>query len=81
MPYCLTEEALIHESGHAKLISGKRPERVEKLYEELKSKGVPGVSIIAEKDGAEVIAEVEVLLKRGETIPQEALELYKRYMK
>lgn len=40
-----------------------------------------GISPIAAKDGTECIAEVEVLLKRGDKIPDEAMKLYKRYMR
>lgn len=41
--------------------------------------GVDGISRIAEIDGAECIAEVEVLLSRGAIIPKEAKVLYDKY--
>ena len=47
----------------------------------LKEKGVEGISEIASRDGAECIAEVEVLLHRGSKIPKEALDLYNEYVK
>ncbi|MBR0342254.1 MAG: hypothetical protein IJH64_08420 [Oscillospiraceae bacterium] len=75
------QDAIIHESGHAEMISGMRPQEVKKLYELLKSKGVPGVSSIAENDGAEVIPEVKVLLSRKERVPEEAMRLYREYIK
>ena len=43
--------------------------------------GVPGISDIAELDGAECIAETEVLLSRGESVPSEAMKLYRLYVK
>ena len=38
-------------------------------------------TIIAEKDGAECIAEVEVMLYRKEKVSDEALKLYNEYVK
>ena len=32
-------------------------------------------------DGAECIAEVEVLLSRGEKVPKKAMDLYNKYIK
>lgn len=75
------EEAVVHECGHAKLIRGMKVEEIKILYKELEEKGVSGISLIAEQDGVECIAEIEVLLHRGETISQEALELYNKYVK
>lgn len=73
-------EAVIHECGHAKTCFRKNPRQVEKIYREIRSRGVPGISAIADIDGAECIAEVEVLLSRGEKIPQEAMNLYNEYI-
>ena len=42
--------------------------------------GVEGISEIALADGAECIAEVEILLHRGESVPKEAMELYRKYV-
>lgn len=47
----------------------------------LEEKHIPEVSIIAEKDGAECIAKVEVMLYRKEKVPDEALKLYNEYVK
>lgn len=75
------EEAIKHESGHAKLIKGMRTEQIEALYEELGKIHIEGISRKAYSDGAECIAEVEVLLFRGDDVPEEAMELYNKYMK
>lgn len=74
-------EAVLHESGHAKLINGLSIKEIESLYNELKNKGLAGLSLIAEKDGAEAIAEIEVLLRRGEKISDDAKSLYEKHMK
>lgn len=44
---------------------------------ELEKVHIDGISSIAYKDGAECIAEVEVLLFRGDEVPEEAMKLYK----
>ena len=75
------EEAIKHECGHAKLIRGMRSEEIEELYKELEKIHIEGISRKAYSDGAECIAEVEVLLFRGEEVPEEAMELYNKYMK
>ena len=74
-------EAVIHECGHAKTIFRKSPAEIKKIYDDLKDKGVAGISDIAAMDGAECIAEVEVLLSRGENVPEEAMKLYKKYVR
>lgn len=74
-------EAVIHECGHAKAYYGKMPEEVMAMNEHLKDLGVDSISRIAQIDGAECIAEVEVLLSRGEPIPEKAMELYNAYVK
>lgn len=75
------KEAVIHECGHAKAYYGKTPEEVMAMNKRLKNLGVDGMSQIAQIDGAECIAEVEVLLSRGEPIPEKAMELYNAYVK
>lgn len=75
------KEAVIHECGHAKAYYGKTPEEVMVMNKQLKNLGVDGISQIAQIDGAECIAEVEVLLSRGEPIPEKAMELYNAYVK
>ena len=73
-------EAVIHESGHAISIKGKNTQEVEELYRKLKDKGIAGISAIALQDGAECLAELEVLRYRGIEVSQEASEFYKKYM-
>lgn len=75
------EEAVKHECGHAKLIKGMSIESIDELYRELEKVHIDGISSIAYKDGAECIAEVEVLLFRGDEVPEEAMKLYKKYIK
>lgn len=43
--------------------------------------GVDGISDIAATDGAEAVAEIEVLLHRGEKLSDEAQKLYESVMK
>ncbi len=75
------EEAVIHECGHAKAYYGKSIEEIVKMNEALKNKGVDGISKIALKDGAECIAETEVLLFRGQKVPEKAMNLYNKYVR
>ena len=80
LPKNLTE-AVVHECGHAKAYYGKTAKQVAEMNDELLSKGVDGISKAASLDGAEVIAEVEVLLHRGAEVPEEAMKLYNEYVK
>lgn len=74
-------EAIIHECGHAKAYYGKTVMEVSEMNTAIKDRGVTGISPIAELDGADCIAEVEVLLYRGEPVPEAAMLLYKEYVK
>lgn len=74
-------EAVVHECGHAKAYYQKTAEQIQAMNNELKNAGVKGISKIAEDDGAECIAEVEVLLYRGEKVPSKAMELYNKFVK
>lgn len=74
------EEAVWHESGHAKAIFGMRSEDVKKLYDELSKIHIEGISIIAYDDGAEALAELEVLRKRGVKVSKEWMQFYKKYI-
>lgn len=73
-------EAVIHESGHAISIKGKTAQEIKTLYQELKDAGLPGVSDIALADGAECLAELEVLRHRGTKVSDELAAFYKKYM-
>ena len=75
------KEAVIHECGHAKLIHGLSVKEVEKLYAALGNIHIEGISATAFSDGAECIAEVEVLLSRNAEVPEEAKALYDKYIK
>ncbi|MDR1328603.1 MAG: hypothetical protein LBK23_03290 [Oscillospiraceae bacterium] len=75
------KEAVWHEIGHAKLINRKSIDDIAALYDELKPLGLPEISLTAGDDGAEAIAETEVLLRRGDAIPDAARKLYEQYMK
>lgn len=74
------EEAVIHESGHAISIKGKTPDKVKKLYAELSNLGKSGVSVIARDDGAECLAELEILRHRGTKVSKELSDFYEKYM-
>lgn len=75
------EEALIHETYHSKLIHNLNYAQIEALYDELNDIHIDGISKTAIADGAECIAEVGVLIERGEmnAIPKEALKLFERF--
>lgn len=74
------EEAVWHESGHAKTIFGMSSEDVKKLYDELSKIHIEGISIIAYDDGAEALAELEVLRKRGVKVSKEWMQFYEKYI-
>ena len=74
------EEALIHELNHARLANGKSMAQLEVLYEELSNIHMEGISNTAYTDGAEALAEIEVLLYRGEKVSAEAMAFYNKYM-
>lgn len=73
------EEAVVHECGHAKAYYQKAASEIEEMNKTIKNKGVKEISKIAGKDGAGCIAEVEVLLYRGEEVPEKAMELYNEW--
>ena len=74
-------EALIHEKGHAKSMKGKLPFEVDDMHKKLRNIHISGINECAYSDGAECIAEVEILLDRKDFIPKEAINLYKEYVK
>lgn len=74
------EEAIIHESGHAISIFGKSSNEVQDLYETLSQVHIDGISFIAYNDGAEALAELEVLRSRGAKVSIEMQEFYEKYM-
>jgi hypothetical protein len=75
-------DAVVHEAYHAKLIKDLNYAQLENLYDTLEDVHIEGLSATAHKDGSECIAEVGVLIERGEkeNIPRSALELFNRYM-
>ncbi|WP_147613852.1 phage head morphogenesis protein [Treponema pectinovorum] len=75
------KEATIHECGHAKSIYRMTIEEIEKFYKKIENANISGISRIAEKDGAEALAEIEVLLYRKSQIPEDALAFYNKYMR
>ena len=74
------KEAVIHESGHAISIKGKTAQEVDRFYQELKNQGKPGVSDIALSDGAELLAELEILRHRKTPVSKELSDFYEKYM-
>lgn len=73
-------EAMIHESGHVKYMIGRRPSEIENIHNALSKVHIEGVSPYAFSDGAECIAETEILLSRGQAVPDEAIKLYNKYV-
>lgn len=74
------KEAMIHESGHVKYMKGRTAQEVNKIHEELKNINIKGLSKYAETDGAECLAETELMLSLGGKVPDEAMKLYKKYI-
>lgn len=74
------EEAVVHESGHAISIKGKTPSEISAFYSNLKGMGMAGISQIALEDGAECLAELEVLRYRKEKVSKELSDFYEKYM-
>ena len=74
------QEAVIHESGHAISIKGKSLGEIAALYDELGKIHLDGVSKIARDDGAECLAELEVLRSRETPVSRELEEFYNKYM-
>ena len=74
------QEAVWHENGHAKTYFNKTIDEVEEINNELDNIHFDKLSPTASQNGSELIAEVEVLLKRGEEVPREAINIYKRYI-
>lgn len=72
---------MIHEIGHAKTVYANRFKNISELYKKLEKMGVNHISKISLHDGAEAVAEIEVLLHRGEKISKEAQALYDKVMK
>lgn len=75
------EEATIHECGHAMSIKGKTVVEANAFYKKLAGKGVSGISKIASQDGAEALAEIEVLKSRGTKLSDEAKSFYNEHMR
>ena len=75
------EEAVIHECGHAKSLRGLKIVEIKKMYEEIANIKIKGISEIAYQDGAEALAEIEILLSRGSTIPKDIMDFYNKYMR
>jgi hypothetical protein len=74
------DEAVIHECGHAKLIKGKSIKEIKNLYAEIADAKIEGISDIAYNDGAEAIAEIEILLSRGSEVPKGAMDFYSKHL-
>lgn len=75
------QEAVWHETGHAKLFFGKSFDKINNMQKALAEiKNVQGISERAKNDGEELIAEIEVLHRKSESIPKEAWQIYKKYI-
>ena len=74
------KEAIIHESGHAISIKGKTLGEITDMYGELAKIHYSGISDIAFNDGAECLAELEVLRTRKTIVPKKLADFYKKYM-
>ena len=54
---------------------------ISNLYEEIADAKIEGISDIAFHDGAEALAEIEILISRGQSVPLKAMSFYKKYMR
>ena len=63
------------------MIFGKTSKEVKILYEKLSEIHIKGISFIAYNDGAEALAELEVLRKRGTQVSEEMKQFYEKYMR
>lgn len=75
------EEAIIHECGHAISLKGLKISEIQSLYNEIADAEIEGISKIAYNDGAEALAEIEVLISREAEIPKKAMDFYNKYMR
>lgn len=69
------KDAITHEKYHADLILEKNYVQIESLYEQLEDTHIDSLSITAYKDGTECIAEVGVMIDRGDAdkVPKDAM--------
>ena len=74
------EEGVVHEVYHAKLVAGRNYAQIVNLYDVLDSVHINSISKTALADGSECIAEIGVLLERGDDVPEDAMRHYKKYM-
>ena len=73
------QEAVWHENGHAKTYFNKTLDEIQRINKELEDIHYDELSFIASQNGSELIAEIEILLRRGENVPHEAMEIYNKY--
>lgn len=75
------EEAIIHEMYHSKLIHNLDYAQLESLYDELSDVHIEGLGKTAKIDGSECIAEIGILLERGDInkVPTDARKLFERF--
>lgn len=77
-----TDDAIVHEIYHSKLIRNLNYAQLVNLYDELDDIHIEGLGKTAKIDGSECIAETGVLIERGEKnkAPSQALELFERFL-
>ena len=74
------KEAVWHENGHAKIYYRKSLDDIEQINKKLDEIHEEGISALAARDGSELIAEMEILLKRGESISDKLMVIYNQYI-
>lgn len=74
------KEAVIHEIGHVRCMLGKRRPQIQEMWNELYEVKVSGISSLADEDGAEAIAESEILVYNGVAISEELKRLREIYI-
>lgn len=74
-------EAIIHEMYHSKLIHNMSYAQLESLYDEMADIHIEGLGKTAKIDGSECIAELGILLERGDVdkAPADAIKLFERF--
>lgn len=72
-------DAVIHEIGHAKVIYGRTYANYERIAEELSEVHKSSISALGSEDGLELLAECEVLLSQGKSLPEDIVDMYNTY--
>lgn len=54
---------------------------IRTLYDKISDVHIDGISEIAYRDGAETLAEIEVMISKHNTVPLKAIKFYEKLMR